>query len=447
MRGDNALPCGQPDRPAATIRNYIGVTMNVNSQQTSPYIPQHIKPDCVVDYDIYGDSRFRATGDLHEALFQLAEEGRGIHWTPRNGGHWFINDHGLLFLAARDPELFSSNNEVTGDGTMVMIPPMEGGGAPHFGPQSMNPPRHGVYRMPLMKAFAPNEVKRLEAGIRLLAADLITALAPRGRGEFLKAVAEPLPVTVFMKMMGMPLSRLAEFRAWMNSMMSVDDGERAFAFANVNGAMRELIEARQAKREDDLISRLLDSDIEGHPPTLEDMQSYCLLLFTAGLDTLVNAFTFGMYHLARHPELQERIRADRGLIPALIEEVLRRYAVVMLPRVVGRDAEFGGVQLKKGERVLLMLPAGNLDPAAFPDPMTFDIDRKNKTHMTFNSGPHRCVGSHLARLEMRVFYEEWFTRMPNVHTDPNEPPAYRPGLNLAMCKLPLIWETADREAG
>jgi cytochrome P450 len=421
--------------------------MNASSPRTPSDIPFHIHPNDVVDYDIYGDSRFRATGDLHESLFKLAEEGRGIHWTPHNGGHWFINDHELLFQAARDPELFSNNTQLAGDGTMVMIPPMEGGGEPHFGPQSMNPPRHGVYRLPLMKAFAPNEIKRLEASVRSLAADLIASLAPLGRDEFLKAVAEPLPVTVFMKMMGMPLSRLAEFRSWMSNMMSLDDSKRTSAFANVNRAMRELIEARQVKREDDLISRLLESDIEGHPPTMEDMQAYCLLLFTAGLDTLVNAFTFGMYHLACHPELQERVRNDRGLIPALIEEVLRRYAVVMLPRVVGRDAEFGGVQLKKGDRVLLMLPAGNLDPGAFPDPMKFDIDRENKAHMTFNSGPHRCVGSHLARLEMRVFYEEWFARMPNVHTDPDEPPTYRPGLNLTICKLPLIWDAANRQAG
>jgi cytochrome P450 len=173
---------------------------------------------------------------------------------------------------------------------------------------------------------------------------------------------------------------------------------------------------------------------------MTDMQSYCLLLFTAGLDTLVNTFTYAMYHLARHPELQDRIRGDRALIPEYIEEVLRRYAVVMPPRIITKDAEFGGVHLKKGERVVLMLPAGNLDPESFSDPLTFDIDRENKAHMTFNSGPHRCVGSHLARLELRVFFEEWFAQMPNVQPDPKDPPTYRPGLNLTICKLPLIWE-------
>jgi len=112
---------------------------------------------------------------------------------------------------------------------------------------------------------------------------------------------------------------------------------------------------------------------------------------------------------------------------------------VMVPRIIARDAEFGGVQLKANERVILMLPAANMDPASFPDPMAFDVDRENKAHMTFNSGPHRCVGSHLARLEMRIFYEEWFARMPNVRVDPDEPPTYRPGFNLTICKLPLVW--------
>jgi cytochrome P450 len=192
--------------------------------------------------------------------------------------------------------------------------------------------------MPLIKAFAPARMMEMEAGIRELAVRLVDDLKSRGQAEFLEAVAEPLPVTVFMKMMGMPLERLPEFRSWMHNIASSDDAKRAEAFANIDKAMGELISARQARREGDLISFLLDSDIRGRSPDMVDMQSYCLLLFTAGLDTLVNTFTFGMYHLARHPELQERIRADRALIPELIEEVLRRYGVAMPPRIMPNSA-------------------------------------------------------------------------------------------------------------
>ena len=327
-----------------------------------------------------------------------------------------------------------------------MIPGFPDHSEPSMGPLTMDRPLHGAHRMPLMKAFAPNEIKGLEASIRELAVGLIDALAKKGRGEFLDAVGEPLPVVVFMRMMGMPLERLHEFRSWMNDMASPDLDRRASSFVNVDKAMGELVAARMAKREDDLVSRLIDSDIDGRNPTMEELKGYCLLLFTAGLDTLVNGFTHGMHHLAIDVPLQERIRADRSLIPEFMEEVLRRYAVVMIPRIVAHDAEFGGVQLKANDRVVLMLPAGNMDPAAFPDPMRFDVDREDKAHMTFNSGPHRCVGSHLARLEMRVFYEEWFARMPNVHIDPAEPPTYRPGFNLTICKLPLVWDPQAAQA-
>lgn len=410
---------------------------------TQASIPAHVEPRRVVDYDVFGDRRFRETGDLHEGLHKLGEEaGRGIFWTPHNGGHWFINSHELLFEASRNPALFSSEDRGAQPGAMVMIPEMKGAPAPRFAPQSLDPPEHGLYRLPLIKAFAPAAIAGMEVWVRELAVELIEALRPRERGEFLDAVGEPLPVVVFMRMMGMPLDRMTEFRGWMNMIAGNDDASRAKAFAAIDAAMSELVEERRRERRDDLISRLLDAEIQGAPPTDRDMKSYCLLLFTAGLDTLVNAFTFGMHRLARTPALQERVRVDRSLIPPLIEEILRRYGVAMPPRIVTHDAEFGGARLKAGERVMLMLPAGNLDADAFDDPLAFDVDREGVAHLTFNAGPHRCVGSHLARLEMRVFFEEWFARMPTVRLDPDERPTYRPGLNLTICKLPLIWETA-----
>ncbi|RYD89224.1 MAG: cytochrome P450, partial [Sphingomonadales bacterium] len=283
--------------------------MNYETSIEGMPIPAHVDPRFVIDYDVYGDRRFFETGDLHEGLYKLGEEeGRGIFWTPRNGGHWLINGHALMFDAVRDYETFSSNNKVARHGAMVMIPSM-GGDEPIFAPQSLDPPEHGVFRRPLMKAFAPGPVKEMEVGIRAIATKLIDHIAPLGKAEFLSMVAEPLPVTVFLKMMGMPLERILEFREWMSDMASDDIDKRTGCFINIDKAMGELIRARMDKREDDLISRLLDEDVGGRTPTFDEMQSYCLLLFTAGLDTLVNAFTFGVYQLARLPELQARIKA------------------------------------------------------------------------------------------------------------------------------------------
>jgi cytochrome P450 len=400
--------------------------------------PSHIDPRHIVDYDIFNDPRFTAAGDPHAGLRQLgAEAGYGIYWTPRNGGHWFINDYELIFQAARSPELFSSK--------AMTVPPMPLELEPRLIPLTLDPPEHAVYRLPLMRAFAPDRVKAMEPAIRAFTVQLIQSIADQGRCDFVHAIAEPLPIGIFMRLMGMDVSRLTEFRRWIVDMMAPEEAPRARCYENIRQMMGELITARQSRREDDLISRLLDSDIGGRPVTMEEMHGYCLLLFAAGLDTVANAMAFSMRHLASHPVLQDQLRTTPALIPEAIEEFLRKFGVPTPPRTVNRDAEFGGVHLKTGERVVLLLPACNFDPKVFPQADRFELGRENKLHLTFNSGPHRCIGSHLARLELKILYEEWFARMPNVRLDPAVAPEYRLGLALACVKLPLSWDPTDEQ--
>ena len=405
----------------------------MSAQALTRPIPPHIEPKNVVDYDIYNDHRYAAVGDLHEGLNRLAEEvGRGIFWTPHNGGHWFVNDHEMIFEAVRNPEIFSN--------TAQTIPPLPE--EPKLLPLFSDPPIHMTYRLPLMKQFAPGPINKLEESIRAFCAELIEAVAAKGRCEFVDAISEPMPIITFMKFMGMPLDRMREFRNWIYDLMSSDDDLRAGGWRNIRALMDVLIKERQAQRRDDLISRMLDAKIDDRAITLEEMHAYCIQLFAAGLDTVANSLAFAMNHLAGDAPLQNRLRANPDLIPEAVEEMFRKYAVAMSPRTATRDVEFHGVHIKKGERVLMMLPAGNLDPKIFPDPTKFDLDRENKAHITFMVGPHRCIGSHLARLEMRVFLEEWFKRMPNVRHDPKEPPAYRAAIILALKTLPLVWDRA-----
>lgn len=394
--------------------------------------PGHIEARFVVDYDMFADPRYARAANPHAGLLELAEEaGCGIHWTPRNGGHWFINDYELVFQAARNPELFSSR--------AMTVPPMPPELEPRLIPLNLDPPEHGAYRLPLMRAFSPERVKSLEASIRAFAIELIEAVRAQGRCDFVHAIAEPLPIVVFMRLMGMDTARLTEFRGWITDMMSAEEGPRARCYQNIHGMMSELIEARQRKREDDLISYLIDSEINGRAVTVEELHGYCLLLFAAGLDTVANAMAFSMRHLATDPKLQAQLRTRRELLPQSIEEFLRKYGVPCPPRTVSRDAEFGGAQLKAGERVVLLLPACNLDAKVFPHPERFDLGRDNKVHLTFNAGPHRCVGSHLARLELKILYEEWLARISTVSLDPAAAPEYRLGLSFACIKLPLVW--------
>lgn len=393
--------------------------------------PAHVRPESIVDFDLFGDPRFIETGDMHAGLHRLGmEKGQGVFWTPRNGGHWLINDYELLFEAVRRPDIFSSRG--------MTVPPMPE--EPLLIPLGLDPPTHGAFRLPLMKAFSPEVVRAMEPDIRSFAASLIQGIARDGRCEFVRAVGVPMPVMIFMKLMGMPLDRLDEFREWVLDMSSNDDGRRAASYAKCHALMGALIRERQEARKSDLISFLIDADVGGRPPSFDELQAYCMLLFAAGLDTVANSLSFGVNHLAGNPALQDRLRSNPELIPEAVEEFLRRFGITSPPRTATRDVVFGGVEIKKGERVVMMAPAANFDPKIFPDPMAFDLERENKVHLTFHSGPHRCAGSHLARLELKIFYEEWLKRMPNIRHDPTDPVVLHMSISMGLKRLPIIWD-------
>ena len=245
--------------------------MNIATPIERPQLPPHVDPSRVREYDVFTGYKPDEVATPHDGLIRLAEDhGRGIFWTTSNGGHWFINDRELLFQAVRNPGLFSS--------TAMTIPPLPRDKEPKMLPLMLDPPEHGAFRMPLMKAFAPESIKRLESSIRALAIELIDGVAGNGRCEFLEEIAEPLPVTVFMKMMGIPLERLPEYRATMFDMMSDDEARRLNSFAVFGEDMGKLVVERMAKREDDLISRLIDADIDGRKATYEELVNYCVLL-------------------------------------------------------------------------------------------------------------------------------------------------------------------------
>jgi len=400
--------------------------------------PPHVDPAKVVDFGLFGDPRFEANGPF-DGLRALRDElGPGVFWSPRYGGYWFITDHETLFEAARMPELFSNVDNI--------FPPPPPGPHPYLPPITLDGEAHAKYRLPLMRMFAPARIQGMEGEIRLLTRELIDAVADQGHCDFMDDVAEQLPVVIFMRLMGFDLSRRREFRKWASSMSKDDVEERTIGFANAAAMTRALLDERRRAPTDDLLSVLLEERIDGEPINQRDLDGMCTLLLGAGLDTVVNAMGFGMQHVARNPDLQDRLRAEPALIPDAVEELLRRYSVSSVARRVKHDADFHGAPLKAGEYIALPLPLGNLDPKAFPDPDRFDLERENKVHITFNSGPHRCVGSHLARLELNVLYAEWLKRMPNVRPDPEKRPSYRAGIVMALNTLPLVWEPASARA-
>lgn len=389
-------------------------------------IPAHVPPERVHDFDFVFDPRLYP--DPHLGMRALIKDAPSIFYTPRHGGHWVITEHEAAWEFVRNPEVFSSR---------FLSIPKYANETPMF-PINLDAPEHTKYRTLLAPAFSPKRINQLEDSIRKLTRALIAEAQSKDICDFYKAVAEPLPVYIFMELMGLPFDRFGDFRRLTRQAFEAkSETLREEAFAAVLKATEQLIHARQIKRENDLISSLLDAKVDGRPLNFEELQSYCLLLFLGGLDTVVNAIAFGARHLAHDSELQDRLRREPGLIPAAVEELLRLYPIALVSRCVMRNYEYRGVRFRPDDMILILQPAGNLDARVYADPEHVDLQRRTP-HMTFNAGPHRCIGSHLARLELRVVFEEWLRAIPAFRLDPEHASLLHPGRVLGVDALPMV---------
>jgi cytochrome P450 len=410
----------------------------------SPAVPKpgHVCDSRVFDFDMFSDPAYIA--NPHARLLDLLQNAPPIFWTPRNGGHWIFLDYASNFDAARDTDTFSSEmwpRALIAE-FMATLPP----GTPRIPqtiPVSVDPPEHGKYRLPLQRVFSPRVIHNLSQDIRTLANQLIDNFIARGECEFMSEIAEPLPVQIFLKMMGLPLDRQGEYRVLVQEQLAdrCDNAEKVIArMQQIVASMRETMLERRENPQEDIISLLWKTEIDGRPMTLEEVEDYCLLLFIAGLDTVMNGMGHGVHHLARDQQLQQQLRDNPQLIPDAVEELMRRYTFVVPVRRVTRDTVFNGVTLLENEQVKLFLPAADLDDREFADASTFDLKRENKVHIAFNAGPHRCLGSHLARLELQILYEQMLARLPAFRLDSKRVPVFHCGPIIGVDSLHLVWK-------
>ncbi len=410
----------------------------------SPAVPKpaHVPDALVYDFDMFRDPAYVA--DPHRRVLDLVKNAPPVFWTPRNGGHWMLMSHAANFNAARDTEAFTSEFIPRAElaAMKARLPP----GMPHIPnpvPINLDPPEHSKYRAPLQRVFSPKAILAIKDSITALATELVDRVKPDGKVEFMKEIAEPMPVQVFLKMLGLPLERQDEYRAIVSQHMSdpsPDPKAMIPKLQHIAASMNETFLARREHPQDDIISLLWKIEIDGRPTTIEDMQNYGVLLFIAGLDTVMNGIGHGVRHLALNPDLQAQLRANPKLIPEATEELLRRYTFTIPPRMVARDMTFEGVEMKARERAMLFLPAADLDPKEFKDSDQFDLTRENKVHIAFNAGPHRCLGSHLARVELQVLYEVLLARLPTFRLDPAKPPTFHCGHVVGVDSLNLVWD-------
>ncbi|WP_421851789.1 cytochrome P450 [Novosphingobium sp.] len=403
------------------------------NQALSDPIPDHVPASLVFPFDLYALSDDpRLADDTQAGLTFLHRGAPDVFFTPQNGGHWVATRHDLMREVLMNPDRFSSAQlGVPKTATQSRLIPL-----------SLDPPQHTPYRRILMQHFAPKRISRMADDIRMRAIGLIEQVRERGSCDFLNEVGMPLPVQVFMDMMGLPAEKFDVFRAIVVEWFATPNGPRRQVLAGtILGHLREVIDQRKATPQEDLMTALLSESIKGRPLSQDEVESMAFLLFLAGLDTVANAAGFMMARLARMPELQRNLREDSALVDPFIDEVLRTSGVVTTARLVTQDCKLGEAVLMKGDMVLCPLALAGMDDRVNSDPLEFKLDRKSPAHLMFATGPHLCVGHFLARLELRILLQEWLRLVPQFSLNPNVPREVRIGSMTAFLQLGIKWST------
>lgn len=403
--------------------------------------PDHVPDELVFDFDYNTDPEY--CSDPHARAADLATNAPPIFWTPFNGGHWMIQSYSAVSEALNDYEKFSSEHFSPEAFAAMMSELPEEERIPAPVPICIDPPLHTKLRQPLFSTFSPKSVGAMADGIRALAERLIDEIADQGHCEFQHAVSDIYPVEIFLSMFGLPVEKEREYRELAKKHLSVispDLAENMLMMKAIADVLRDTIIDRRENPKEDIISLLWSLELEGEPMTLELMLSYCVILFIAGLDTVVNALGFGVRHLAMDTQLQQQLRNQPDLIPKASEEILRRYAFVAPIRMLKQDSEFRGIKLAQGERVMLFIPGASVDANEYPAPTEFDMGREKLAHLAFGKGPHHCLGAHLARLELKIMYETLLKKLPEFRLDPERPPTFHGSIIAGPTSIHLVWD-------
>jgi cytochrome P450 len=334
----------------------------------------------------------------------------------RYGGTWLPVTHEGVAAVSYDTEHFTSRSVVVSEmrpGPDDLPAPI--GVAP---PITSDPPFHALARRLLLPAFAPKPIAALEPFTRTLCRELLDATAGQSVVDAAVDYARHIPLRVIVRMLGFPQEDADIFRRFIRMVLedvdaSPEEREAALSDGELDAYMNARIEEHLAEPQDDLTSFLLNAELDGNKLDPDHVRGTMVLLMIAGIDTTWSAVGAALWHLAQHPEDRRRLASEPDLVPTAVEEFLRAYAPVTMARLVATDFEFDGCALKEGDWVLLPFPAANRDPAVFPDADKVVLDRVENRHAAFGLGIHRCIGSNLARMELRVALEEWMACYPD----------------------------------
>jgi cytochrome P450 len=377
-----------------------------------------------------------------QSIYDMLREHSPILRTEMGGT--MIARHEDVEFALRHPEVFSSDMDAISIGNVRPLIPLQ-----------INPPEHVKYRRLLDPLFAPKQVAQLENDVRKLSNQLIDDFIDAGECEFNSSFAIPLPCTVFLRLLGLPLEDLDLFLEFKDNIIRPGGGSGARSNEEFERIQAEtgqkiyayfdkVLDQREQQPRDDMLSGFLEAEVDGHRLTREDILDICYLFLLAGLDTVTASVGCMVSYLAQHPEQRRRLVDDPSQIPGAVEELLRwETPVPGVPRVVAEDVELCGERLEAGERVTVLIGSANIDEGGFPEPDRVDFERPANRHLAFGGGVHRCLGSHLARLELRVALEQLHERTPDYAIKPGETPKYSTGIR-AVEYLPLVFTPPSR---
>ena len=407
----------------------------MNLKQTpSQTVPSHVPTHLVYDFDFFNPPG--GAEDVHLAWKRLHDVAPDIFWTPRNGGHWIATRADDIDVIQADSERFSNKFFVL-PVLPLPYPPL---------PLSLDPPEHAPVRALISPAFSPKAIQHLTEKAREVAITLIDRIAPDGRCEFVGDFAKVLPVVVFLETVGLPPEDRKLLLPLADMIVRNSDKVTKFdAHAKINEYLMSWIERRKRQPGEDLISKIASAQIKGRPITTTEVFGLCSLLLIGGLDTVAGVLSFAALYLAERPELQAEIAADPDIIPAAIEELMRRHGLPNTARTVARDLEYKKIFFKEGDMIQLPRVLYNLDERKIKDPLKVDFHRPEPVpNATFGGGAHRCPGSMLARSEMRVFLEEWFKRIPSFQVAPTFKKRTMSGGVNGIETVDLVWRVASK---
>ena len=354
----------------------------------------------------------------------------------RIGDAVMVNTRLLVNETLRNPGLYSSEDLVEQGNSLPLIP------------LNIDPPEHAAYRKLLDPLFAPRRIDALEADIAGRVNQFIDGFVDRGSCDFTAEFAELFPASVFLGMMGLPWEQLDTLVEMRDGLLR--PGDNGMAPEERSAIQREtaarvyqyfdaILDARAADPREDILSLFVSLERDEGRLRRDEVLAICFVLLTAGLDTVTDSLTCFFAFLAQHPEHRRRIVDDPDMIPGAVEELLRwETPVPSVVRWAREDATLGGETVGAGNHVMVNLGAANLDPAEFADPLEVRFDRETNRHLAFGGGVHRCLGSHLARRELRIALREWHRRIPEYTLSPGYEVTYLPPLRY-VSDLKLTW--------